>query len=82
MTEITKLHTQLEKKLSDGRKWLAGKRITIADFTIAACYHSVVLNDNVKHELLKTEIYRTLTGFNHLKEWLKRISTELTVYLE
>ena len=68
--------------MSDGRKWLAGKRLTIADFTIAACYHSVVLNDNVKHDSMKKAMYDSLCAFPQLKEWLKQISTELTEYLK
>ena len=79
--DIIKLHSQLEGKLKDGRKWMAGKRISIADFAIAACYHSVVLNDHVKHESLKKSIYETLVDYPILKEWLKRISTELKDYL-
>ena len=61
--QITKLNKQIEKKLDDGRKWLAGKKLTIADFTIAACYHSVVLNDHVKHDSLKKAMYDTLKEF-------------------
>ena len=30
------LNGQLEKKLQDGRAWLAGKKLTIADFIVAA----------------------------------------------
>lgn len=68
--------------MKDGRTWIAGRKITIADFALAACYHSVVLNDNVKYENLKGEIYKTLTGYPYLKEWLKRISTDLRDYLD
>lgn len=80
--QITKLNQQLENKLSDNRKWLAGKKITIADFMLAALYHSIVLNDNVKHDSLKKAMYETLSGHLQLKEWLKRISTELSDYIK
>ena len=76
------LNGQLEKKLQDGRAWLAGKKLTIADFIVAACYHSVVLNDNVKHDNLKKVISNTIYDCPLLMEWLRRFTTELKPYLD
>ena len=80
--QMTRLNHQLESKLMHRTKWVAGNSLSIGDFVIAACYHSFVLNDYVKHDSLKLAMYDTLQGFPHIKEWLKRISTELGPYLD
>ena len=45
VTNITKWSAYLEKQLSHGKKYLAGDKMTIADFAAAAIYFSYVHND-------------------------------------
>ena len=56
-TTLSKLY---EKKLGDGRKWLGGDKISIADFIVGSHYHSVVFNKGVKHASLRTAMKTTI----------------------
>ena len=75
VAQLNSLNEAFDSKLgSDGRKWIAGDQITIADFAVGAAYHSIVLNKHIKHSELKKAVLATLTDREHLKRWLERIS--------
>lgn len=74
-------NTVVEGKLADGRKWLAGEKLTIADFLVGAHYHSVVLNPQMKCLALRKEMLASIEDRPKLKEWLERVAAEVKGHL-
>lgn len=71
VSQLNKFNELFERKLeSDGRKWLAGDSITIADFAVGSAYHSLILNEHIKHTDLKKAVLKTLEGKTSLNRWL------------
>ena len=50
------LMEKVEARFSDGRNYVAGSSVTLADFLLLANYSSLVVNNNLKSAALKDKI--------------------------
>ena len=68
---------------SFGKNFLAGDKVTVADFLIFANYRSVFLNENLKQaDLVLPRLKESVAKYEDLNKWLELMSVELKDYLE
>ena len=81
---VTKVNGIFEKHIAAHPDWkyLAGNKITIADFKVIAQTWSVAWNDTrTKHPAINDALKANLEEFPHLSAYLHKVSEEVKDYL-
>merc|ERR1712060_646632 len=90
ITEISdnfaKFSAQIESKLTEhGQNYVAGNRLTIADFIVFSTFMGMPMNDYSECEE-QTAIYQAIKakieGHTKVNEYVARMQTEMSAYLE
>ncbi len=83
MANWTKFNNQIEGHLArTGSTFIAGNRITIADFVVFATYASMAINEFTEGtEHIQAAFAATLESTPKVREYIERMKTELAGHM-
>ena len=82
MAHFDKFNKQIEARLAaQGSRFMAGERITIADFVIFSLYMALVQNENSGAPEVQAALAATLTDSEKVNEYLAMMKIEMGSYM-
>ena len=82
VADVEKNVKQFEEKLTKLQlTYLAGQRLTIADFTVFSLYSSWVYNDHTSKPTLTAAAKTMIENYPAFKAWIDRMTTDLADHL-